>query len=96
MMKTTEEVAGASFPVLDIPDDVLRPIADYASYQWLEDDAVWAATIPAFRGVIATGAQAACREELVSVLREWLSFKVWRRLPVPDIPGLDVRAYAAR
>jgi len=95
--KQSIEATEPEFPLLDIPDDVLLPIADRASYQWLEDDGVWAATVPDFRGVIATGAtHVACRDDLIKGLREWISFRLSRKLTVPDVAGVGFRGYAVR
>jgi predicted RNase H-like HicB family nuclease len=98
VMNELEDEFKESFPVLDIPDDVLRPVADYrASYTWSENDRLWIASLPECRGVIATGeSHVACRDDLIEALRTWISFRVWRELDVPDLPGVDVRAYASR
>jgi hypothetical protein len=80
------------FPVLDIPLDALSPIADRAAYEWHEEGGMWIATIPdvRFRGGIATGeTHRACHDELVSVLREWLSLGHWQRRELPPIEGVD-------
>ena len=87
-----------SFPILDIPDDALRPIADYqGAYEWVESDRLWVATIPAYRGVIATGeTHVACRDDLIEVLREWLSLGYFLHHELPTIEGIDYGQVATR
>lgn len=88
-----------SFPVLDIPHDVLAAVVDRAEYEPLPDEGSWYASIPddAFRGVWAKGqSQSGARLQLESALREWLSFRIWRNKSLPDVPGLDIHALTGR
>lgn len=63
-----------------------------AKYEILEDDGTYFGRIPGFKGVIANAdTLEACREELRSVLEDWilLGIRFGDRLPVVD--GLRIR-----
>ena len=54
------------------------------------------ATVPALRGVIATGATVeACRDQLAEVVEEWVLVRVARGLSVPPIGGARVQVRKA-
>jgi hypothetical protein len=98
--ETDEEIKPTEhFPVLDIPDAVLAPIADRASYVWVDDDGMWIATIddPQYRGVVAVGdSYRHARDELILVLREWLSLGHYLHHELPTIEGVDFGSLASR
>ena len=61
-----------------------------AEYKEL-DDGSWFAEIPGFQGVWANGGSVEqCRNELVTVLEEWLLLKVRDGDLIPDVAGLKV------
>jgi len=61
-----------------------------AEYKKL-DDGSWYAEIPEFHGVWANGDSVEqCRNELVTVLEEWLLLKVRDGDSIPDVAGLNV------
>ena len=61
-----------------------------AEYKEL-DDGSWFAEIPGFQGVWANGESVEqCRNELVTVLEEWLLLKVRDGDLIPDVAGLKV------
>ena len=61
-----------------------------AQYKKLEDG-TWFAEIPGFQGVWANGPSVEqCRNELITVLEEWLLLKVRDGDPIPDVAGLKV------
>ena len=61
-----------------------------AEYKEL-DDGSWFAEIPGFQGVWANGESVEqCRNELVTVLEEWLLLKVRDGDLIPDVEGLKV------
>jgi len=61
-----------------------------AQYKKL-DDGTWFAEIPGFQGVWANGHSVEqCRNELITVLEEWLLLKVRDGDPIPDVEGLKV------
>ena len=61
-----------------------------AQYKKL-DDGTWFAKIPGFQGVWANGHSVEqCRNELITVLEEWLLLKVRDGDSVPDVAGLKV------
>lgn len=52
------------------------------------DDGTFAATVPGLRGVIATGdTLEACRQELASVVEEWVAVRQARGLSVSEVKG---------
>ena len=61
-----------------------------AQYKRLEDG-TWFAEIPGFQGVWANGPNVEqCRNELITVLEEWLLLKIRDGDPIPDVGGLKV------
>lgn len=81
------------FPVLSIDPAVLDEITERAEYEWLNDSDGWAARVPGFQGAWANGTtREQAREELKSVLQEWISLSVWKGIPLPAMEGLDLAA----
>ena len=61
-----------------------------AQYKKLADES-WFAEIPGFQGVWGNGDSVEeCRNELVTVLEEWVILKVRDGDPIPDVAGLKV------
>ena len=61
-----------------------------AQYKKL-DDGTWFAEIPGFRGVWANNETVeGCRNELISVLEEWLILKLRDKNQVPEVDGLKL------
>jgi len=61
-----------------------------AQYKKL-DDGTWFAEIPGFKGVWANSETVeGCRNELISVLEEWLILKLRDKNQVPEVDGLKL------
>jgi predicted RNase H-like HicB family nuclease len=61
-----------------------------ATYELLEDGTYYG-EIPNFHGVWANeAALEACREELQSVLEDWILVRVADHLPLPIVDGLEI------
>ncbi len=68
----------------------------HARFEVLSEDNTWYGEIPGFDGVCANEAtQEACREELQSVLEDWVLFRVSRHLSLPVVDGLELKLPAA-
>ena len=62
----------------------------HAKYEILEDGSFYG-EIPELQGVWANEPTLeACREELQSVLEDWILFRVANHLPIPAIDGLEL------
>ena len=62
----------------------------HAKYEILEDRTFYG-EIPELQGVWANEPTLeACREELQSVLEDWILFRVANHLPIPTIDGLEL------
>jgi predicted RNase H-like HicB family nuclease len=67
-----------------------QKVIEEAEYKKLEDG-TWFAEISGFRGVWANGKTVEeCRNELITVLEEWIILKLRDREPVPEVEGLRV------
>ncbi len=74
-----------------------RKAIEEAQYKKL-DDQTWFAELPGFKGVWANGNTIEeCRNELISVLEEWLVLKLRDKETIPQIDGmkLEIREVAA-
>ena len=61
----------------------------HAKYEILSDDGSYYGEIVECNGVYANAKTLEdCREELRSVLEEWILFRVYRNLPMPVIDGI--------
>lgn len=57
-----------------------------AHYELLTDDKIYYAEIPGFEGICATAETLEdCREELQSVLEDWLLLSIYKNLPIPVV-----------
>lgn len=62
-----------------------------AHYELLPDDKLYYGEIPGFDGVYATAETLeSCREELLSVLEDWILLSIYKKLPVPVIDNLSL------
>ncbi|MDF1522769.1 MAG: type II toxin-antitoxin system HicB family antitoxin [Trueperaceae bacterium] len=67
-----------------------------ARYEVLADDGRYYAEVPGLDGVYAEAATLeACRDELESVVEEWLLLRIARQLPIPPLDGIDVQVPVA-
>lgn len=68
-----------------------------AHYELLPDDKLYYGEIPGFDGVYATAQNLEeCRDELLSVLEDWLLLSIHKNLPVPvmDNISLEIKSVA--
>lgn len=62
-----------------------------AKYEILPDDGLYYGEIPGFDGVYATAEKLEdCREELKSVLEDWLLFSIHKNFPVPVVNNISL------
>jgi predicted RNase H-like HicB family nuclease len=86
-------MTSSRFPVLDIDPVILDGLMQQARIEWLPNDRRWYATVPGVEGAWSQGeTESEAREQLRSVLREWISFRVSKGLPLPQVPGVDLDA----
>lgn len=70
--------------------DYIRAAMHKAHYELIEDG-TFVGTIPGFEGLWANAETLeACRDELQSVLEDWILVSLNQRLPLPSIDGLDL------
>ena len=63
----------------------------HAKYEILTDDGSYYGEIPECKGVYANASTLEdCREELHSLIEEWVLFRVYRNLPLPVIDGIEL------
>jgi len=63
----------------------------HAKYEILPDDKSYYGEIPECNGVYANASTLEdCREELRTVLEEWVLFRVHRNLSLPVIDGIEL------
>ncbi len=75
--------------------DYIRAAMHRAKYEILEDDGTFYGEIPDFQGVWANAdTLEACRDELESVLQDWILFRVSKSLALPIIEGIDLKIKA--
>jgi predicted RNase H-like HicB family nuclease len=71
--------------------DYIRAAMRHATYEILEDDGTFFGSIPGLQGVWANEATLeACRDELQSVLEDWMLFRLSRGLELPVVDDLDL------
>ncbi len=62
-----------------------------AHYELLPDDKLYYGEIPEFDGVYATAESLEeCRDELLSVLEDWLLLSIHKNLPIPVIENISL------
>jgi predicted RNase H-like HicB family nuclease len=70
--------------------DYIQAAMHKAHYE-LIDDGTFVATIPSFQGIWANAETLeACRDELRSVLEDWILVSLTQRLTLPVVDGLDL------
>ena len=71
--------------------DYIKAAMKQAKYEILEDDGTFYGEIPGFRGVYANAETLeACRDELQSVLEDWMLYRLARHLSLPVVAGIDL------
>jgi predicted RNase H-like HicB family nuclease len=72
----------------------IRAAMARATYEILEDDRTYYGEIPGVQGVWANEPTLdACRQELESVLEDWLLFGLHKALPIPVLDGIDLNQH---
>ncbi len=70
----------------------IKAAMSHATYEILSDDGTYYGEIPGFDGVYSNADSLdACREELESVLEEWILFRVSRNLSLPIVDGIELK-----
>lgn len=73
--------------------DSIRAAMRRATYEILADDGSYYGEIPGFQGVWANERTLeACREELQSVLEDWILVRVADGLALPVVDGIELAA----
>jgi len=63
---------------------------------YLEEDELYAGTIPGLQGVIAAGmTKDECRHELRGALEAWLLVSLRKNLPIPELDGISLHLQEA-
>ena len=63
----------------------------YAKYDILQDDGSFYGEIPVCNGVYANAdTLGECREELKEILEEWIFFRIYHKLSLPVIDGIEL------
>jgi len=72
--------------------EYIQAALGHAKYEILADDGTYYGEIPECKGVYANSATLeGCREELFSVLEEWVLFRVHENLSLPTIDGMELK-----
>jgi len=97
MVANADKEPEGSFPVLDIPDSDLVPVAKEAVVDWLPGDELFFVSVPGLEGAWATGkTRQEALDRYVSVLREWISAAAYFGDPLPPMPTIRLDHYAVR
>ena len=78
--------------------EYLKAAMRKAHYELLDEQEGFCGEISGFDGVLAQGATLEeCRDELASVLEDWLLFRISRQLSIPTVDGmtLEIKEVAA-
>ena len=71
--------------------DYIRAAMRQAHYEILEDDGTYYGEIPGLQGVLANAdTLEECRDELQSVLEDWILFRLHKQLLIPIVDGIDL------
>lgn len=63
----------------------------HATYELFSDDGTFYGEIPVCPGVYANAETLeTCRGSLEEILEEWILFRVFRRLPIPEVDGIRI------
>ncbi len=72
--------------------EYIHAAMEKAKYEILSDDNTFYGEIPGFDGVYANAETLEkCRDELESILEEWIFFRISRNLSLPIINGIELR-----
>ena len=72
--------------------EYIRAALRKAKYEILPDDGQFYGEIPGLRGVYAHAPTLEeCREQLKTVLEDWLLVCLSQRIPVPAVDGIELR-----
>ncbi len=70
----------------------IQKAMEHARYEILSDDSSFYGEIPECRGVYANAyTLEECRNELAGTLEEWILFRIYKNLPIPEIEGLEIK-----
>ncbi|MBI2447125.1 MAG: type II toxin-antitoxin system HicB family antitoxin [Candidatus Omnitrophica bacterium] len=70
----------------------IKKAMEHARYEMLSDDGSFYGEIPECRGVYANAhTLEECRNELEEILEEWILFRIYKNLPIPEIDGLEIK-----
>ncbi len=70
----------------------IQKAMEHARYEILPDDGSFYGEIPDCHGVYANAKTLEeCRNELEEVLEEWILFRIYKNLPIPEIDGLEIK-----
>ncbi len=70
----------------------LQTSLQHAHYEILEEDKSFYGEIPGFQGVYANANSLEdCREQLKEVLEEWVLFRIYKNLILPQIEGVEIK-----
>lgn len=70
----------------------IQKAMEHAHYEILSDDGTFYGEIPECPGVYANAVTLEkCRYELDEVLEEWILFRIYKKLPIPEIDGLEIK-----
>jgi predicted RNase H-like HicB family nuclease len=82
-----------SFPAVAVDEAALTAILDRARYDFHPADGLWYGEIPGFQGLWSSGVtKEAAQHDMRSSLVDWISLSIWKDLPLPEVPGVDLRA----
>ncbi len=71
--------------------DYINTAMRKAHYEYLAEDKLYYGEIAGFDGIYATANQLEdCREELQSVLEDWLLLSIHENLPIPIIDNISL------
>lgn len=71
--------------------EYLQAAMHRAKYEYLRKDKLYYGEIPGFKGVYASAANLEdCREELLSVLEDWILFSIHKNFSLPVINNLSL------
>ncbi|MDM8550613.1 hypothetical protein QUF72_11060 [Desulfobacterales bacterium HSG2] len=63
----------------------------YAKYDILQDDGSFYGEIPVCNGVYANAdTLEECRKQLIEILEEWIFFRIYHKLSLPVIDGIEL------
>lgn len=72
--------------------DYLDAAMHKAKYELLSNDKIYYGEIPGFQGVYASAKKLEdCRNELRSVLEDWILFSIYKNLPLPVVKNISLK-----